>query len=388
MRVLQVTGSSAGGVGRHAREISRMLAEPDPDLGADTAGHTVLLAGPADVVAAVAPPVRTAVVEITDRPRPQDARVVAELRRLAAGADVVHAHGLRAGGLAAMAVATLADGPRLIVTLHNLPVGGRAVQTVAAGLERLVAGSADVVLGVSGDLVERMRERGAPRAVRALVPAPDRMPTGIDPGELRASLGMAPGERLLVTVARLAPQKGLDLLLDVAAVLRGPRTTRRTGRHAQAASGWRWVILGDGPLRGHVAARASAEDLPVHLAGHRDDAPDLMAAADVVVSTARWEGQPLWLQEALRAGAAVVATDVGGTAEVTGDAAVLVPPGDSDRLAEAVREVLADPERQTELRNAARARAATLPGPDDVRAQLEEIYGTSGDDVPRSAAGG
>src|SRR5690606_40884364 len=90
VRVLQVTGSSAGGVGRHAREISRMLAEPDPDLGADTAGHTVLLAGPADVVAAVAPPVRTAVVEISDRPRPQDARVVAELRRLAARADVVH----------------------------------------------------------------------------------------------------------------------------------------------------------------------------------------------------------------------------------------------------------------------------------------------------------
>ena len=77
--------------------------------------------------------------------------------------------------------------------------------------------------------------------------------------------------------------------------------------------------------RSGLAQRVDAERLPVRLLGRRDDVPDLMAAADVVVSTARWEGQPLGVQEALGLGAAVVATDVGGTREVTGDAAVLVP---------------------------------------------------------------
>ena len=59
-------------------------------------------------------------------------------------------------------------------------------------------------------------------------------------------------------------------------------------------------------------ARIDAEHLPVRLLGHRDDVPDLLAAADVVVSSAVWEGQPVGIQEALHAGAAVVATDVGG----------------------------------------------------------------------------
>ena len=67
----------------------------------------------------------------------------------------------------------------------------------------------------------------------------------------------------------------------------------------------------------------------MRLLGHRDDVPDLLAAADVVVSSAVWEGQPVGLQEALHAGAAVVATDVGGTAAVVGDAALLVPPADA-----------------------------------------------------------
>ncbi|GAA4422841.1 glycosyltransferase [Georgenia halophila] len=375
MRVLQVTGSSAGGVGRHVRQVSELLA---------VSGHQVLLAGPADVVGPAAPPVRTAVVDITDRPRPQDALAVAELRRLGAGADVVHAHGLRAGALAAMAVRSVPRAPRLVVTLHNMPVGGRGVRTVAAGLERVVAAGADVVLGVSGDIVSRMRERGAGTAARALVPAPVRQPAGTDPADVRASLDMAPEEPLVVTVARLAPQKGLDLLLDAAAILAGPTTEARAGRHAGDSRGWRWVVLGEGPLREQVEARVRAEDLPVRLAGHRDDAPDVLAAADVVVSTATWEGQPLWLQEALGVGAAIVATDVGGTAEVTGDAAVLVP-GEATALAEAVRQVLADPERQAGLREAASARAPMLPGPAEVLQQLEEIYRTSSAESPGPA---
>lgn len=384
MRVLQVTGSSSGGVGRHVREISALLAAGTRPLGAlprpGERGDTVVLAGPADVLAPLpgsgrgSDLVRTAVVDIADRPRPGDLAAAARIRRLAHGADVVHAHGLRAGALAVLALAGPTR-PRLVVTLHNLPVGGPRVRAVAAVLERVVAAGADVVLGVSGDLVDRMRALGAHRTERALVPAPVRPAPAADPVEVRRALGMADGERLVLTVARLAPQKGLGLLADAAArVDRHGGTPDRPRRHAAAAPGWRWVVVGDGPLRDTLAARAEREGLPVHLVGRREDVPDLLAAADVVVSTATWEGQPLAVQEALRAGAAVVATDVGGTREVTGDAAVLVPGGDAGALAAAVVAVLTDDAHRDALRAAARARAAVLPGPQDVLLQLRSVY--------------
>jgi len=80
----------------------------------------------------------------------------------------------------------------------------------------------------------------------------------------------------------------------------------------------------------------------------------------------RWEGQPLILQEALRAGAAIVATRVGGIPDLVGDdAAVLVQPGDAAALADAVRAVLADPSLAARLRTAAAARGAALPTPAD-----------------------
>ncbi len=354
MRIVQLTSTSAGGVARHARQVSALLSG---------AGDRVLLAGPPDVVADS--PVPTAVVDIADRPRPSDVGALRRLRRLITGADLVHAHGLRAGAAAALAARSLRRRPAVVVTLHNLPVGGPRVQAVAALLERVVARGADLVLGVSGDLVARMARLGS-ESRRALVPAPPhRGPARLteeDRRELRAELGLAAGERLVLTVGRLAPQKGLDLLCDAAAEL------VRTG-----APALRWVVVGDGPLEGRLRERAAAEQLPVVVAGRRADVPALMAAADVVVSTSTWEGQPLAVQEALQAGSAVVATDVGGTREVTADAAVLVPPAPGP-LAAAVARVLTDDAECTRLERAARARAPELPTPDDVLDQLRRCY--------------
>jgi glycosyltransferase involved in cell wall biosynthesis len=363
VRVLQVLGSSAGGVARHVAQLGEALSAPAPD----GPGWDVRVAGPTAVAADVVPAgshVGFAAVEIADRPRPGDVGVARRLRTSARGADVLHAHGLRAGALAVLAVRTLPPGrrPRVVVTLHNLPVGGRAIRTVSAGLERVVAHGADVVLGVSGDLVDRAAGLGAAGAERALVPAPAHRAPTTDPAAVRDELGVGEAGHLVVTVARLAPQKGLGTLLDAAAALR-------------PGAGSLWVVAGDGPLRGPLDVRIADERLPVRLLGRRDDVPDLLAAADVVVSTAVWEGQPLWLQEALAAGAPVVATDAGGTREVTGDdGAVLVPVGDAEALARAVRNLLDDPAARSALALRARERAAALP---DVRAvvdQLRRVY--------------
>jgi glycosyltransferase involved in cell wall biosynthesis len=385
VRVLLVLGSSAGGVARHVRQIGQALTAPPPD----GPGWTVHVAGPAslaDEVGAATGPVVLHPVEIADRPRPGDAAAVARLRALARGADVVHAHGLRAGALAVLAARSVPAGrrPRVVVTLHNLPVGGRVIRSVSAALERVVARGADVVLGVSGDLVARAGALGAAHAERALVPAPPRPPTDADPAAVRQALGVAPGGRLVVTVARLAPQKGLDTLLDAAAAFThsgtagapGTTSTSATTSTTQASSEVLWVVAGDGPLHGRLAVRVADERLPVRLLGRRVDVPDLLAAADVVVSSAVWEGQPIAVQEALQLGAALVATDAGGTREVTGDdGAVLVPVGDAAALAAAVAALLDDPDARASLQARARQRAARLPDLAAVVDQLRRVYG-------------
>jgi glycosyltransferase involved in cell wall biosynthesis len=207
---------------------------------------------------------------------------------------------------------------------------------------------------------------------RALVPAPHRPTSGAPVEVTRAALGVRPGEYLLVCVARLAPQKGLGLLLDtVAGLVADPALTGRV----------RAVLAGDGPLDAELAAGAADRHLPLTLLGRRDDVPDLLAAADVVVVPSVWEGQPLIVQEALRAGAAIVATEVGGTAEVTGDAAVLVPSERRDTperaagaMAAAISELLTDGAARTTLRERARSRAAQLPTDEDAGRQVLAVY--------------
>lgn len=358
MKVLLVQGTSAGGVGRHVSALASGLVER---------GHDVVVGAPAPARADFdldATGARFAAVDIGDRPRAlADAAAVRELGRLAAGADVVHAHGLRAGGLVALA----RPAAPLVVTLHNLPVGGRLVGRVSAVLERLVARRAASVLGVSGDLVARMADRGARRTARALVPSPPGAAPSGSRAEVRervrSELGLAPHQLLLVTVARLAPQKGHPLWFDALGLLASSHP-----------GGFVAAVAGDGPLRGELEARATAEALPVRLLGHRSDAADLLTAADVAVSPSVWEGQPLGVQEALRLGAPLVATDVGGTAEVTGRAAVLVPYGDAPALAAAVGRLLDDPAGRERYRRAGLERAATLPTDDDAVTQVEQLY--------------
>jgi glycosyltransferase involved in cell wall biosynthesis len=102
----------------------------------------------------------------------------------------------------------------------------------------------------------------------------------------------------------------------------------------------------------------------------------LLAAADVFVLPSRWEGQPLVLQEALRAGRPIVATDVGGVRDLTGDdAALLVPAGDPAELSRAVLAVLDDPDLAGTLAKAALSRAASLPTEADAAAAALRLYG-------------
>lgn len=309
---------------------------------------------------------------ISSLPSPADARTVRTLRahmrgseatRDAVAVDAVHAHGLRAGALAALARGPRGRRPRLVVTLHNRVVGPRAVRALGRLLLRVIRSRADAVLTVSPDLDGLVR--GVPQLEHAIIPAASAPVAGADPsGSPAAPVPPSRGALDVLVVARLAPQKGLDVLLDALALL--------VGEAAPADPGLRVRIAGDGPLEEHLRERIRAEHLPVDLLGRREDVPALLAECDLVVSSALWEGQPVFMQEALRAGRAIVASDAGGTRLVTGTAAHLVPVGDAAALARAIASLRpAGARRRAEQASLERSRE--LSGPDDLLAQLTRV---------------
>ncbi len=312
-------------------------------------------------------------LEFGDRPRARDVAAVLRLRRLLrsrAGRPerpgVVHAHGLRAGALTVLAVAGVSGRgrrglrPGLVVTVHNAPPSGRgAPALIYRVLERIVARGADLVLCVSADLEARMRAAGARRIGRAVVPPPDaETVTGhgdiAPPVPVGLGEAFAAGRPVVLAVGRLAAQKGFGALLDAAAFWRDLDPVPLL------------AIAGDGPLAGELRSRAASIGVDAVFLGRRDHVAGLLAAAAVFVMPSRWEGQPLALQEALRADAAIVATRVGGIPDLVGDdAALLVAPGDVPALAAAVRAVLTDVALAGRLRTAASRRGAALPTEDD-----------------------
>jgi glycosyltransferase involved in cell wall biosynthesis len=342
-----VLGTSTGGVGTHVSALTRGL------IGA---GWRVRVCGPPatdelfgfSATGAGFTPLRVtgAAGELI---------ALAGLHRASRAWAITHAHGLRAGLAAALA----AVGPT-VVTWHNAvlaePGARRAV--LRAG-ERIVARRADITLAASSDLAARVRELGGTDVRDA--------PVAVTPGPatrsveaVRAELGLSAHHQLVVSIGRLHPQKGHDVLVEAAA---------------------RWspadvlvAIAGDGPQREALSRQIASLGAPVRLLGRRADVGDLLAAADVVVLASRWEARALAAQEALMAGRPLVATAVGGLPALVGPSAVLVAADDVDALDRAVRELLGDPRRRTELAERGRARSATWPTEDDTLAQVIAVY--------------
>lgn len=256
-------------------------------------------------------------------------------------ASVFHAHltwPLRCStGIVAAAAARV---PAIVATQHLLPLlparpprVKRAV--VQACVDRYVAVSTAMGVALrSGLPAERVSVihngipvepyRGARDAAIRRTLAPDDAP-------------------LVLTVARLHAQKGIPFLLG--ALARLPRV--------------RLAIAGDGPDR--VALESEAVRLGVadrvRMLGEREDVPELLAACDVFVLPSLFEGLPVSVLEAMASARPVIATAIGGTAEVVAheETGLLVPPGDAASLAGAIDRLLGDPVLAARL--AARGRA-------------------------------
>ncbi len=295
-----------------------------------------------------------------------DPRAAARLRRAIRRerADVIVAHGGEA-----LKYVTLAAGGQPTVYYKVGLSAAELSRPSRLALYRALAGSATRVVAVSQPVAEQVRDvlKVEPERV-------DVIPNGRDPEVFRPADADAPANGLptVLFVGALEAGKRPGLFLDVVAEL------RRRGCMFDAA------IVGDGPLRERLQRRADA--LGVRLLGVRDDVPELLRAASVLVLTseARTEGMPGVLIEAGLSGLPVVATDAAGVADVVadGETGYVVASGRAADLADRVAQLLGDPELRARLGRAARDRCVdrfgVAPTADAWRSLAQRLHNRGG----------
>ena len=315
--------------------------------------------------------------EISSLVRPvspmSDLRALAELRSAIRRfqPDVVHTHSSKAGVLGRLA-ARLENVPAVVHTVHGFgftPLQSPIGRAAFFRAEKLAARWTNHFVAVSRVNLDRGVELGLWKAEEATV-----IRAGVDldrfraPGDglgARRRLDLPEGVPLVTQIGNFKPQKAPLDFIRAAALM------------AEEVPDLRFVMVGDGPLRGEAEARAAELGLAgrVVFCGWWDDVPGLLAATTVSVLSSLHEGLPCSVVESLAAGVPVVATAVDGTPEVirpgiNGD---LVPPGDPAALARAVVAILADDQRRQSMAAAA-ADGLDDFGRDHMVRKLEELY--------------
>ena len=253
---------------------------------------------------------------------------------------LLHAHSSKAGFLGRLAGRAL--GVKSVFTAH----GWAFTDGVPEGMKRLAL-SMERLAGRLGDLVLAVSEYDRALALRHKVAPPERIRVvhnGVPDTPFRADPRKAPPR--LATVARFAPpQDHAPLLKALSGLKELP---------------WSLDLVGEGPLLPQAKALAEALGLGerVRFLGRRLDVDRVLAEAQVFVLATNWEGLPLSVLEAMRAGLPVVATGVGGVGEavVEGKTGFLVGRGDEEALRARLRTLLLSPDLRARLGEAGRRR--------------------------------
>ncbi len=369
MRVLVVSGiwpPDVGGPASHAPDVARYLHER---------GHGVEVV----TTAAAAPAAFDVPVHWISRSLPKGAihlRTAAEIARRARRADVVYTTGM----FGRSSAGSVAARRPYVIKLTADPAFERARRRgIVAGdvdeFQRLSAGMAVRVLRLARDAELR-------RAAHVFTPSAYL-------GELAVSWGVDAGRvSVLPNPSPLMPELAPRPVLRESFGMDGPTlafagrlTAQKALGDALAAlaqvDGVDLLIAGDGDQRGPLEALVAelALGARVRFLGPlpRDRIVELFHAADASILSSSWENFPHTVVEALAAGTPVIATAVGGVAEVVRDGVngLLVAPGDAEALAAAIRRFLTDPGLRETLRDAAAASVAEY-APERVFARLEQ----------------
>lgn len=321
-----------------------------------SSGHRVIAAcgPPTDGVSSILPDLAEAGVDVRRIPPVTPRRVatvLARLRSLIRREEVVCVLGFQQRDRVLACLVAGVTGVRCVISAQNQHVfrGGLIERRVK---ERIygwaLRGRVDLVICASEVVEREIQRRFGVDGERTRV-----LPNGIDvhvfptygadeTRRVRRELGVSDGERLLLNVGRIDPQKGQDLLLQA------------FGAVADRDRGARLVVVGtvgrssaSGEANGYrdrleAMVRSGGLDEQVTFLGWREDVPQLLAAADLYVQPSRWEGWPLALVEAMAAGRPVVASDCSGRPRgfVDGQHGWIVPTGDGPALREALDRAL------------------------------------------------
>jgi glycosyltransferase involved in cell wall biosynthesis len=290
--------------------------------------------------------------------------LVAHVRRRQA--RILHVHGYAAADFGRLAARL--TGAALVLHEHFADPRMPAYQGIA---DWVLAPLTDRAIAVSASTEEFLvRQRHVPAArVRVIYNGAPLTEFGrSDPATrraVRAEFGLLESACLIGSVGRLNAQKGHRFLIEAAARVRARRKDAR------------FLIVGDGDLLEPLRAQAQTLGLneEVIFTGHRNDIPALLQAMDVFCISSTYEGTPLALFEAMAAGKAVVSTSVDGCREILQHEAtgLLVPPADSEALADALTRVVEDAPLRTGLAQRARDASSRYDIAESVRS-IESLY--------------
>jgi glycosyltransferase involved in cell wall biosynthesis len=266
----------------------------------------------------------------------------------------------------------LARAPATICTVHNASRTSERSRLRAVGYEAILRAARPLgcrFVAVSPSIRDYLESLGiAPGRITMIlngIAIPDEAlaPTGI----VRRSLGWAAEHYVVAIVGRLHPVKGHRYLLSAIASL--------TDELPQI----RCLVVGEGTERSAVQSEIQRLRLGgiVHLAGQRDDVPDLMRDSDLLCLPSLSEGMPFALLEAAAIGLPLLASKVGGMAAmlVHDETARLVPPGDSAALAAELRWFVEHREKALELGRSAREMVRRRYGVETMVGETLALYG-------------
>lgn len=357
MKVLQaITLSERGGAQKHVGDLSRALIARGHLVHLTTSGDGPLISELREAGAEVH--VQPSLVREVD-PR-RDLRALREMRALVASVapDVVHGHSSKAGLLARLAAAS--RGVPSLYTAH-----GFVFLEPLPRARRVAYLAIEAVGGRAGTRLITVSERDAEAARRYRLTAGRRIvtiPNGFDPpGPVQPWPPVEPFR--FATVANAYPTKGLPVLVEA---------VRQT-----ADRPYEVLVAGDGPERRDLEERSRG--LPIRWLGRLTDVGPLLASCHATLLPSLKEGWPYAVLEAMGAGRAVIASDVGGIRDQLGggQAGWLVPPQDPSALAAAIAAAVADPQEVEARGRRGRARLeerfSVGPMVDAVLAQYDEV---------------
>lgn len=273
-------------------------------------------------------------------------QVIALLRSIKP--DIVHVHSSKAGFIGRLA-AIIAGSPIIVMTVHGSIFQGTHYfkESICGLMEFFLSGFTHKIITVSEELHKEIvhRVKVNPNKVVTIY---NGIKTKVNESNknktwLYRELGIPETKKIVGTVARLAPQKGIAYFIRAAELV------------LKEIKNVSFVVIGDGPLREGLERLSAGLGLKgsVYFTGERQDVRSIMLHLDVFVLASLTEGLPLTILEAMEAGCPLVATKVGGIPEVIehGKNGLLVKPKDIFALAEAIKIILSDSTKSKAMGN-------------------------------------